>query len=179
MALKGKPASEQTKQRQARAKLTVKQAKFVKAYAHLGNGRAAAKAAGYSDSSDHVLEQQAHENLRKPEIAAAAQREIARIVEEVDFSAGRVRRRLDQLSLGAEACEQFATAVRAEELIGKAAGMFIDQSLVLRGDLSGDHLAALVEVARARQAHPPELHSRTVREDRITRIVENRTRSDK
>ena len=149
--------SDQGKQRQARAKLTVKQEKFVKAYARLGNGRAAAKAAGYSDSSDDVLYQQASENLRKPEIAAAAQREIARIMEEVDYSAGRVKRRLDALSYGAERAEQYATAVRAEELIGKAAGMFVDQSLVLRGDLSSDHLAALIEVARGRQAQPLDL----------------------
>jgi hypothetical protein len=136
--------------------LTPKQARFAKEYARLGNGTAAAKAAGYR-GNDVTLAAIAYENLRKPQITSEVNRESDRLAHEEDYSALRVRRRLDRLSYGAEEAGQFGTAVRAEELIGKAGGMFVDQSLVLRGDLSADHLSALVEIARKRQEQPLDL----------------------
>lgn len=153
--------SQETRERQSKAAkqryLTLKQERFAKAYATLGNGRAAAEAAGYSDSSNDVLRQQAAENLAKPHVAAAVRAEIVRVEEKIAFDAGRVRSRLDQLSRAAEGEGQFGVAVRAEELIGRAAGMFVDQSITLTGNLSADHLAALVEVARKRQAEPIQM----------------------
>jgi hypothetical protein len=136
--------------------LTTKQERFVKEYARYGNGTGAAKAAGYK-GSDAVLCTIAWENMRKPDIALAVERESDRIADQEDYSALRVRRRLDRLSHGAEGAEQYGVAVRAEELIGKAAGMFVDQSIVMRGDLSADHLSALVEIARKRQEQPLDL----------------------
>jgi len=161
MAVNGsKPKGKQPTQRTAgtrSGKLTLKQQRFAKEYATSGNATQAARVAGYSQSSARVAEEQGYQNLRKPVVQAAVNREIAKIEAQIDYSAARVRARLDRLSHGAEGEGQYATAVRAEELLGKAAGMFIDQSLVLRGDLSGDHLAALIEVARGRQAQPIDL----------------------
>ena len=48
-------------------------------------------------------------------------------------------------------------AVRAEELLGKSIGMWIDQSIQLSGALNGSHIAALLEQARKRQQEPIDL----------------------
>lgn len=50
--------------------LTLKQKRFVNAYIRNGNGRLAAKEAGYGGDA-HTLEQIASENLRKPEVTTA------------------------------------------------------------------------------------------------------------
>ena len=52
---------------------------------------------------------------------------------------------------------QFGPAVRAEELLGKSVGMFIDRSLQLTGALNDSHIAALIEIARKRQQEPIDL----------------------
>ena len=91
--------SQETRQRMSSAHrsrhLTIKQERFIKAYAHLGNGcQAGAREAGYSASSQDVLSQQAKENLQKPHIQAALKRELARV--ELEISPVRVQRRLDE-----------------------------------------------------------------------------------
>lgn len=50
--------------------LTLKQKRFINSYIRTGNGRLAAKEAGYGGDS-HTLEQIASENLRKVEVTAA------------------------------------------------------------------------------------------------------------
>ena len=60
----------------------------------------------------------------------------------------------DAISHAAERDGQYGPAVRAEELLGKAAGMWIDQSLQLTGVLSDSHVAALVAGAKQRQLQP-------------------------
>jgi hypothetical protein len=145
----------ETRQRQSKAQLSLKQMRFVKEYAHLGNGTEAARRAGYSQSSDNVLSQMATENLRKPAIAHAVEGELARIA--LDVTPTRVKRRLDEISHAAQAEGQFGPAVRAEELLGKSIGMWIDQTLQLTGALSDTHIAALIEIARRRQAEPVDL----------------------
>jgi hypothetical protein len=144
-----------TRQRQSRAQLSLKQQRFVKEYAQLGNGTEAARRAGYSQSSDDVTRQQAAENLAKPHVASAIREEIARI--ELEVTPQRVQRRLHDISLAAQGAGQFGPAVRAEELLGKSIGMWIDQSLQLKGVLSDSHVAALLEIARKRQAEPIDL----------------------
>jgi hypothetical protein len=47
--------------------------------------------------------------------------------------------------------------VRAEELLGKSIGMFIDRTLQLSGALNDSHVSALLELARKRQAEPIDL----------------------
>jgi hypothetical protein len=163
-----RPVSQQARQRMSRARndrvLTVKQQRFIKEYARRGNATAAAKEAGYK-GNDVTLAAVGYENLNKPQVKSALTQEMTRIEREVDYSPMRVRRRLDALSHGAERAEQYGVAVRAEELIGKAAGMFVDQSIQLRGDISADHLTALLEVARARQAQPIDLGTKQNRRD--------------
>lgn len=131
--------------------LSLKQSRFAREYARHGNGTKAAKTAGYR-GNDLTLGVVAHENIRKPKIVSAIDQELRQI--ERDFSPDRVRRRLDSISHAAERDGQYGPAVRAEELIGKAAGMWIDQSLQLTGVLSDSHVAALVSSAKTRQLQP-------------------------
>jgi hypothetical protein len=154
--------SERHSRAQRDRQLTLKQRRFAEAYAKTGNGTKAARLAGYQ-ADDETLSVIAYENLRKPHLAVAVERETARVQRETDFSTGRVRRRLDALSHAAEGAEQFGVAVRAEELLGKAAGMFVDQSLSITANLSGEHLQALVAVARQRQAQPLDLGNQAQR----------------
>ena len=146
-----KPVSLETRKRQSRAQLSRKQLKFVAEYAHLGNGTEAARRAGYN-GSDNVLGVQAHHNLRHPKIASAIKQEMAKI--DVDVTPQRVQHRLDEIGRAAQEAGQFGPAVRAEELLGKSIGMWIDRSLALSGALNSEHVTALLELARKRQLEP-------------------------
>jgi hypothetical protein len=83
---------------------------------------------------------------------AKAEAEIAR-----EITPARVQRRLHEISHASEAAGQFGPAVRSEELLGKSIGMWVDQSLHLSGVMSDSHVAALIEIARQRQAQPIDL----------------------
>ena len=89
-----KPVSLETRQRQSRAQLSLKQMRFVKEYAALGNGSEAARRAGYKPGPR--IGQIAVENLQKPAVVSALKRELARI--ELQVSPERVQRRLDEIS---------------------------------------------------------------------------------
>ena len=65
-----------------------------------------------------------------------------------------VQRRLHDISHAAQEAGQFGPAVRAEELLGKSIGMWIDRSLALSGALNSEHVTALLELARKRQLEP-------------------------
>ena len=147
-----KPVSLESRQRMSRAKLSIKQQRFVEQYVSLGNATQAAKMAGYRPKA---ARQMASENLSKPAIDLAVKAELARIAEEV--TPARVQRRLDAISRNAEAAGQFGPAVRAEELLGKSIGMWIDRSIQLSGQMNDCHLVALLEVAKRRQQEPVEL----------------------
>ncbi len=144
--------SEQTRLRQARAHLSIKQTRFIAEYAAGGNGAAAARKAGYSPSSANVT---AAQNLAKPSIKAALALEVAR--HELKVTPLRVQQRLDEISHEAQASGQFGPAVRAEELLGRSVGLFIDRSIALTGTMNDSHIAALLELARKRQAEPIDL----------------------
>ena len=152
-----KTVSQEARQRMSRAQrsrhLTIRQERFVKAYARLGNGSEAARRAGYKPGPR--VGQIAVENLQKPAIVSALKRELARI--ELQISPERVQRRLADISHAAQADGQYGPAVRAEELLGKSIGMWIDQSLQLSGQLNDSHITALLELARKRQAEPLDL----------------------
>jgi hypothetical protein len=145
-----KPVSLETRQRQSRAQLSLKQMRFVKEYAALGNGSEAARRAGYKPGPR--IGQIAVENLQKPAVASAIKAEIERIDAEV--TPQRVQRRLDEIGRAAQEAGQFGPAVRAEELLGKSIGMWIDRSLALSGALNSEHVTALLELARKRQLEP-------------------------
>jgi hypothetical protein len=150
-----KPVSLLTWQRQSRAQLSRKQLEFAAQYAHLGNGSAAARLAGYSASNGNVLGQQAHQNLKNPKIVSAIQQELARI--DAAVTPMRVKTRLHEISHAAQEAGQFGPAVRAEELLGRSIGMWIDRSLQLTSQLNDSHVTALLELARKRQAEPIDL----------------------
>ena len=149
--------SQEARQRMSRAQrsrhLTIKQERFIKAYALTGNGSASARAAGYKPGPR--VGQIAVENLQKPAVVSALKRELARI--ELQISPDRVKRRLDEISHASQEAGQFGPAVRAEELLGKSIGMWIDRSLQLTGQLNDSHISALLELARKRQAEPIDL----------------------
>ena len=147
-----KPVSQEARQRMSRAQLSLRQMRFVREYAALGNGSEAARRAGYSAKSDSSIAAQAYENLRKPHVASAVKTEIARI--EAVVTPQRVQRRLDEIGRAAQEAGQFGPAVRAEELLGKSIGMWIDRSLALSGALNSEHVTALLELARKRQLEP-------------------------
>ena len=63
--------------------LTLKESRFVREYVRDGNATRAAKAAGYSPRTAHVI---GCENLKKPKIAAAVEQRRAALAELVDFS---------------------------------------------------------------------------------------------
>ncbi len=144
--------SEQTRQRMSRAHLSIKQTRFIKEYIASGNGADAARRAGYAKASADV---QAAQNLVKPRIKSALALEMAR--HEFKVTPLRVQQRLDEISHQAQSVGQFAPAVRAEELLGKSVGMFIDRSLQLTWQLNDSHIAALLDIARRRQAEPIDL----------------------
>jgi hypothetical protein len=77
-----------------------------------------------------------------------------------------VQQRLDEISHEAQNAGQFGPAVRAEELLGKSIGLFIDRSLELTGQLNDSHVAALLELARKRQQEPIDLADDAVAHDR-------------
>jgi len=135
----------QTIERMKRAKLSIKQERFVADYARNGNASRAARAAGYKPKA---ARQMGSENLSKPAIKVALGQELARI--EADYSPNRVKRRLHEISYEAQNAGQFGPAVRSEELLGKAAGMWSDQSIILTGQLSDAHISALLELAKRR-----------------------------
>jgi Terminase small subunit len=145
MPPKGQKLPLETIKRMRQAKLSLKQKRFVEGYAASGNGAEAAREAGYSAKTAYAI---SSENLRKPHIAQALEGELARIA--ADYSPGRVKRRLHEISYAAQSDGQYGPAVRCEELLGKAAGMWIDQSLQLSGVLSDSHVAALLEHAKRR-----------------------------
>src|SRR5215475_13306902 len=139
-----KQVSLETRQRQSRAQLSLKQMRFVKEYAHLGNGSEAARRAGYKPGPR--IGQIAVENLQKPAVVAALKQELARM--ELEVTPQRVQRRLDEIGRAAQQAGQFGPAVRAEELLGKSIGLWVDQTLQLQGALKDEHIQAVLEIAR-------------------------------
>jgi hypothetical protein len=151
-----RPVSEQTRARMRGAALNRRQREFVEEYTHSLNGTEAARKAGYAPKgNDNTRGVIAHENLRKPKIARAVEAALA--AQKVKITPDRVQRRLDEISHEAQGAGQYGPAVRAEELLGKSIGMWIDQSIQLSGTLQGSHVAALLEVARKRQLEPIDL----------------------
>jgi len=106
-----------------------------------------------------VLGVQAHHNLRHPKIASAIKQELAKVA--VEVTPVRVQRRLHDISLAAQDAGQFGPAVRAEELLGRSVGMWIDRTLQLQGVLKDEHIQALLDTARRRQAEPIDLEDDT------------------
>ena len=128
-------------------KLTGKQSRFVAEYLLDLNASAAARRAGYSENTAHVI---GAENLQKPEIAAAiaaAQQERA---SRTEITADLVLADILRIGRSAEDVGQFAPALRAQELLGKHLGMFADRVQVTGKD--GESLSLAVTFRRAPEA---------------------------
>ena len=131
--------------------LSRKQARFIAEYeANNGNGTQAAKRAGYKGNAKTLSVTASRDLLGNPRVKA----ELARLeaLKPADYGPKRVKRRLDEISHSSERAGQFGPAVRAEELLGKAAGMWVEQSINLQGQLKDEHIQALLDLARKRQA---------------------------
>ena len=127
--------------------LTLKQASFAAEYIALhGNGTRAAIAAGYSEKGASVA---AVRLLGK----ASVKKRIERLAKRHEVTADRVLTRLDNLSARAEEAGNYPAAVKAEELLGKALGLFIDRSVSVNVDLNGSHIDAIRALA-ARRSNP-------------------------
>jgi len=120
-----------------------------------GNASLAAKRAGYSGNANTLGVTANRDLLKNPKIKS----ELARLqaLKPPDYGPDRVKRRLDEISHSSERAGQFGPAVRSEELLGRAAGMFVEQSINLQGQLKDEHIQALLEIARQRQAKPIDL----------------------
>lgn len=124
--------------------LTLKQAAFAAEYIrHGGNGTRAALAAGYAQSSAHV---RASELVRHRKV----KKQLDKLARRHEITADRVLTRLDNLSAAAEESGNYPAAVRAEELIGKSLGMWVDRSVSVSLDLTGQHIEAIRALASRR-----------------------------
>lgn len=145
-------------------RLSQKQIRFAREYAQHGNGTQAARDAGYKQGSS--ISVQAHENLRKPNVISRVNEELAKY--ELKVTPGRVQQRLHEISHASEDAGQFGPAVRAEELLGKSIGMWVDQTLQLTGALNDSHITALLELAKRRREEPVDLADDQVTHKRST-----------
>ena len=117
--------------------LSIREAAFAAQYvAKHGNGTQAAIAAGYAPSAAHVA---ASRLIRRGKV----KRQIDRLTRKHEITADRVLTRLDNLSAKAEENGNYPAAVRAEELIGKSLGMWVDRSVSVSLDLTGQHIEAI------------------------------------
>lgn len=124
--------------------LSIREAAFAAQYvAKHGNGTQAAIAAGYAPSAAHVA---ASRLIRRGKV----KRQIDRLTRKHEITADRVLTRLDNLSAKAEESGNYPAAVRAEELIGKSLGMWVDRSVSVSLDLTGQHIEAIRALASRR-----------------------------
>ena len=148
-----KPVSPETRQRMSCAHrsrhLTIKQERFIKAYAQPGNGFRG-RTTGWLPDSPVLVSDRCRREPTETCSQTALKRELARI--ELEVSPERVQRRLDEISHEAQADGQYGPAVRAEELLGKSIGMWVDQSVNI--NVSSEHVQALLNQARQRQLEP-------------------------
>jgi len=75
---------------------------------------------------------------------------IERLSKRHEVTADRVLTRLDNLSAKAEEAGNYPAAVRAEELLGKALGLWVDRSVSVNVDLNGSHIEAIRALASRR-----------------------------
>jgi len=111
--------------------LTPKQARFVKEYLLDMNATQAAIRAGYSEKTAHAI---GHENLSKPEIAQAIEKEQKKAAERLDISHDSIIQDLVEIAQEARGEGVFAPAIRAKELIGKHFGMWPSRTEITGAD---------------------------------------------
>ena len=113
--------------------LSGKQQAFVTEYLVDLNATQAAIRAGYSAKTAEVI---AHENLRKPQIAAAIQQAMDQRARRTEITADLVLERINRIAEVAENSAEFANALKANELLGKHLKLFTDkQEVKHEGDI--------------------------------------------
>ena len=106
-------------------KLTPKQKAFVREYkANGGNGTQAAIKAGYSENTADVI---ATENLRKPSIREALEKEEKKLQEKYEYTIDDMVRELDDVKMKADSEQNRQAQIKAIELKGKAFGLFVEK----------------------------------------------------
>ena len=106
-------------------KLTPKQKAFVREYKkNGGNGTQAAIKAGYSENTADVI---ATENLRKPSIREALEKEEKKLQEKYEYTIDDMVRELDDVKMKADSEQNRQAQIKAIELKGKAFGLFVDK----------------------------------------------------
>ncbi len=123
-------------------KLTPKQKAFVREYKkNGGNGTQAAIKAGYSENTADVI---ATENLRKPSIREALEKEEKKLQEKYEYTIDDMVRELDDVKMKADAEQNRQAQIKAIELKGKAFGLFIDRQEITGKD--GKDLMPVIEI---------------------------------
>ena len=123
-------------------KLTPKQKAFVREYKkNGGNGPQAAIKAGYSENTAEVI---ATENLRKPSIREALEKEEKKLQEKYEYTIDDMVRELDDVKMKADAEQNRQAQIKAIELKGKAFGLFIDRQEITGKD--GKDLMPVIEI---------------------------------
>jgi phage terminase small subunit len=102
-------------------KLTPKQTLFVKYYLESLNASAAAKAAGYSERTAHAS---GRENLHKPAVAAAIQKEMDKRAQRLEITADYV---LKGIKATIEGATRETDKLKGYELLGKHLKLFSDR----------------------------------------------------
>lgn len=106
-------------------KLTPKQKAFVREYkANGGNGTQAAIKAGYSEKTARKI---AAENVTKPVIKEALEKEEKKLQEKYEYTIDDMVRELDDVKMKADSEQNRQAQIKAIELKGKAFGLFVDK----------------------------------------------------
>lgn len=106
-------------------KLTPKQKAFVREYKkNGGNGTQAAIKAGYSEKTARKI---AAENVTKPVIREALEKEEKKLQEKYEYTIDDMVRELDDVKMKADAEQNRQAQIKAIELKGKAFGLFVDK----------------------------------------------------
>jgi phage terminase small subunit len=97
---------------------------FVKEYQIDRNATQAAIRAGYSEKTAYSI---GEENLKKPDIAAALDKQTQKIAAKVDITAQDVLQSIKDIRADARAADKYSDALKANELLGKHLKLFTDK----------------------------------------------------
>lgn len=106
-------------------KMTPKQRAFVREYKlNGGNGTQAAIKAGYSENTAEVI---ATENLRKPIIKEALEKEEKKLQEKYEYTLDEMVKEINGVQQNANIEKNRPIELKAIELKGKAFGLFVEK----------------------------------------------------
>ena len=107
-------------------KLTPKQRAFVREYKiNGGNGTQAAIKAGYSENTAYSI---SSENLKKPEIIEALEKQDKKLQEKFEYTMQDMMNEINGVQQKADLEKNRPVELKAIELKGKALGFFVDKS---------------------------------------------------